>query len=173
MSSNKATLVVGRGQRVAAQFKSLCLSMLHGSMGCGKSWLTFRIMRHASDLYDHEIAKILYCYTAHQLLFTQMEREVANVTFYNGLPSETYLREFAENVRSGQHLLLILDDMQSSVLDSHRCVSRRNHGTVRYKALKRCVVTKTIPPRQPQPHYFLHLLHKRERKNVLEPRRYE
>ena len=76
-SSNEASLVtVGCGQKVATQFKSPCLSTLHGSTACGKSWLTCRIMRHASDLYDQEIAKILYCYMAHQPLFMQMEREI-------------------------------------------------------------------------------------------------
>ena len=96
VSISKATLVFQRGQKVAAQFKSLCLFMLQGSMGSGKSWLTFRIMWHTSVLYDHEIAKILYCYQVNQPHFTQMERDVVNVTFYKGLPSEAYLREFAE-----------------------------------------------------------------------------
>ena len=115
---SKDTLIVPDGQSVPVQFNSPCLTTLHGASNCGKSFLTHRILRHANDLYSGKTSKVLYCYSVHQPLFTRMENDVPGITFYKGLPNEAYLKEFRKDVLAEEFVLLVLDDLQSKILDS-------------------------------------------------------
>ena len=77
------------------------------------------MLQHVDDLYNHKISKILYCYSVHQTLYTEMEESIPNITFYKGIPDEKYLHEFQKGQEVDSHYVMVLDDLQSStVLES-------------------------------------------------------
>jgi hypothetical protein len=103
------------GEPVAIRLSSPSCSVIFGATSCGKSHLTKRILQHCNDIYDKPVNKILYCYTVFQPLFETMEKEMPNLTFHKGAPSEQYIDEF---VSGGGHNVCVLDDMQSVVASS-------------------------------------------------------
>ena len=58
---------------------------------------------------------MLYCYGVYQPLFDTMEKEVPNLTFHQGLPTQTDIEELTQD---GQHHLVILDDLMAEVAAS-------------------------------------------------------
>ena len=73
------------------------------------------MLNECNFLYDQPVSKILYCYTAFQPLFERMEREIPNITFHQGLPSESVLEDLAAD---RLHTICILDDLQGEVVSS-------------------------------------------------------
>ena len=118
--------------KVPVQLNSPSCSVVFGSTGSGKSVLVRRILAHCNDLYNKPVKKILYAYTAYQPMFDEKEKELGNITFHKGPPSEQYIDDF---VSEGGHNIIVLDDMQSIVTASremehlftvsshHKCIS--------------------------------------------------
>ena len=90
-------------------------TVVAGSTGSGKSFLVKRMLSECNFLFDQPVSKILYCYTAFQPLFEIMEKEIPNITFHKGLPSESVLESLASD-RS--HTICVLDDLQGEVVSS-------------------------------------------------------
>ena len=119
-------------ESVPIKLSSPSCMVISGMTSCGKSHWTKRLLKHCNEMYDKPVKKILYCYTAYQDLFQDMETEIENITFHKGPPSEQYLNEF---VADGGHNICVLDDMQSTVTSSlemeqlftvhshHKCIS--------------------------------------------------
>ena len=101
-------------QSVAIRLSSPSCSIIFGQTSSGKSYLTRNILKQCNDIYEKPVNKILYCYTAFQPLFDEMEKEMSNITFHKGVPSEHYINEFA----TGGHNICVLDDMQNAVTSS-------------------------------------------------------
>ena len=106
-------------QEPAVGMKSPSLCTVFGSTGSGKSMWTYKLIQYANYIYDHPIKKIMYCYGIYQDLFTQMKADIPRLTFHKGIPSSAVIEDMlAEDNTLEGHYLLILDDLQSSVLDS-------------------------------------------------------
>ena len=58
---------------------------------------------------------MLYCYGVYQPLFDTMEKEVPNLTFLQGLPTQADIEDLTQD---GQHHLIILDDLMAEVAAS-------------------------------------------------------
>lgn len=92
---------------------SVCVS---GSTGSGKTRWVYRFIRKLKDMYSGDPPeKIMYRYGIYQPLFDEMERTVPNFVSRKGIPSEEEIDEFCDG-RS--HVLLILDDLMNSVVQS-------------------------------------------------------
>ena len=102
----------------AVQMKSPSLCTVFGSTGSGKSMWTYSLMWYADYIYDHPIKKIVYCYGMYQDLFTRMQVDIPRLTFHKGIPSSSVIEDMLSEDNILGHYLLILDDLQSSVLDS-------------------------------------------------------
>ena len=76
---------------VPGKFTSPSLTILHCATGCGKSRLCFELLKHCDAVYDRAITRILYCYSAYQPLFMEMEKSLNNIIFHKGLPDSKYL----------------------------------------------------------------------------------
>lgn len=123
------TLKVPAGQGVAVQFNSPSLMCLHGMSNCGKSQWTYRLMTHCDRIFSHKMGHILFSYQTHQILYEQMAKTIKNLTFIKGLPTEEYLKELRAKIPSDEHILLILDDQQSSLDSPHmmKIATELNH----------------------------------------------
>ena len=56
--------------------------------------------------------EIMYCFGIHQPMFEEMEKNVINTTFHQGLPSPEEVDDFTADRR---HRLIVLDDMMHRV----------------------------------------------------------
>ena len=81
--------------------------IIAGSSGSGKSILTNKIIENADGMFSEEIRKIIFCYDPWQSLYDELRKNVAEITFHKGLPSEQQFDEWGEITG---HKLLILDD---------------------------------------------------------------
>lgn len=66
-------------------------------------------------MFESPPEKVLYCYGIYQPLFDVMEKELPFITFHQGLPCETTLKELSSPSRCN---LVILDDLMESVTSS-------------------------------------------------------
>lgn len=86
-----------------------------GPTGAGKTLFTKRLIEEVNNMYDEDPPqKVLYCYGVYQPLFDEMEQSLEYVKFYEGLPTEQFIDEFA----AGKHTLVVLDDLMQAVLKS-------------------------------------------------------
>jgi len=88
--------------------------MIAGPTGSGKTRWTFTYMKLLQHLYEVPPRKILYCYGVYQDLFEDMERQLPHFSLHQGLPTAEDVEQFA----SGQHDLIVLDDLMQDVLGS-------------------------------------------------------
>ena len=87
-----------------------------GPSRCGKTSFIYNFLKNVSSVYSESDIprKILYCYAKHQPLYDQMENNVPNIEFNQGLPSHSMI----EDVSNGSHNMVILDDLVAQVQKS-------------------------------------------------------
>lgn len=76
--------------------------------GGGKTELTKQILKHVNGVFKTPTSKIYFCYSIWQKLYTDMQNEIKNIHFYQGLPSMTELNDWS--AEEG-HKILVLDDL--------------------------------------------------------------
>lgn len=80
-----------------------------GPTGCGKSFWTFKLLKNIKGMFSDEPPnRILYCYSVYQPLFDEMEQEIENISFNEGLPSQEQIDDMAS---TECHNLLVVDDL--------------------------------------------------------------
>jgi hypothetical protein len=88
---------------------SICVS---GPTGAGKTRWVYKLLQHLDGMYVKDTPQqIMYCYGVYQDLFDEMEKNIKNITFRAGLPTEQELTEWGSG-------LVILDDLMDRVLAS-------------------------------------------------------
>ena len=91
-----------------------------GRSGSGKTTFIASLLENIGELvkndYGREI-QILYCYSAQQPLFEEMNGKLDNLTFHKGIPSE----ETIDNLTQPQkrHLIIVIDDLMRDVVASN------------------------------------------------------
>lgn len=87
--------------------------IVNGATSSGKTWWVKRLLKNANEMLSKPVDKILYFYSIYQNIYSDMEKEIENIQFCEGLPSAT------DNLFSGDtHNLIVLDDMMDVVLKS-------------------------------------------------------
>ncbi|CAC5426557.1 unnamed protein product [Mytilus coruscus] len=94
--------------------------------GGGKTELTKQILKHVNGVFNTPTSKIYFCYSIWQKLYTDMQNEIKNIHFYEGLPSMTEINDWG--AEEG-HKILVLDDLvikggNSEELVHMMCVAR-------------------------------------------------
>jgi len=90
------------------------ISLFTGATQSGKSFLTAKLLARRLDVISPPVDRVLYCYEEFQRdLFLSIKKNVPNITFHKGLPSE---------YGDGNPLILVLDDLMSAVAKSEETV---------------------------------------------------
>lgn len=75
-------------------------------------------MKYTREMFEGPSpGTILYCYGIYQNAFDEMEKELPNLTFLHGLPSELDINALCQN---GDHNMIIIDDLMHEVVKKWR-----------------------------------------------------
>ena len=95
-------------------FKHDSTYYLAGMSGSGKTRFLHKMLSQPT-FFEEPIDGILWCYTTYQTLYTLIERDLPNVTFHEGLPTEDLLDSFTSKYK---HAGVVLDDLQLQICKS-------------------------------------------------------
>lgn len=96
-------------------FKASTSFLISGATRSGKSFLTYKLLKQNSYLFEIPIKKVLYTYKIWQPLFDVIQKECNFVTFHQNLPDPETLDAF---IHEKGHKMLICDDLMNEVLNS-------------------------------------------------------
>ncbi|CAG2203794.1 unnamed protein product [Mytilus edulis] len=102
-------------EKVLLPFQSPCCIQIVGPTQSGKTMLTYKILAQSKYLFTKTPKKTIYCYSAYQDLFSEMERKIENITFHEGLPTSEEIDKWSENK---EHMILCLDDLLCQAANS-------------------------------------------------------
>ena len=92
---------------------SICIS---GTTGCGKTQWVYKLLKNSKGMFVQDPPEtILYCYGTWQDLFEDMEENIPNMTFQEGLPNVDTLNAIANN---GKHNVIVIDDLAHQLVKS-------------------------------------------------------
>ena len=115
-------------------------TIICGPSNSGKSQFTKKLIENLENMYDNDPpVQVLYCYGVRQTLYDEMEASVKNIQFHEGLPSETFIDEYAD----GKHTLIVLDDLMNDVLNSE-LVERMFVQLCHHKGLSVVYITQNM-----------------------------
>ena len=90
--------------------------ILSGQSGSGKTRFILRILQNMDKIFgEHPPLKIRYYYGIWQDNYDQMKREIENISFQQGLPSEEELMNFTD---PKTHTMIIIDDLMDEACNS-------------------------------------------------------
>ena len=90
--------------------------ILSGQSGSGKTRFILRILQNIDKIFgEHPPLKIRYYYGIWQDNYDQMKREIENISFQQGLPSEEELMDFTD---PKTHTMIIIDDLMDEACNS-------------------------------------------------------
>ena len=87
---------------------------ISGTTQSGKTTWLFRLLRNKVQLFgDNPPHSILYCYGIWQELFKQIESNISEISFHEGLPTSEQIENLISNKK---HNIIILDDLMLDVV---------------------------------------------------------
>ncbi len=86
--------------------------MVAGPTGTGKTMWTRKLLSYS--MFTEKVHSVLYCYGVFQPLFKSMKKQIPNITFHEGLPSE----QTVQNMNNGKFHVIVLDDLMEYVIKS-------------------------------------------------------
>ena len=102
-------------EKVLLPFQSPCSILIVGPTQSGKTMLTCKLIQQSKQMFSNAPVKTVYCYSAYQELFSQMENQIKNISFHEGLPTNEDIDTWSEKK---EHMMLILDDLLTSAVNS-------------------------------------------------------
>lgn len=97
------------------KFESPTTCIIAGSTGSGKTTFLFELLKQADEMFQTPPTTIFYCYGIYQSLYDSMKKDIRNIEFFNGLPSQEDLEGWASN---DFHNIIILDDLMGRASES-------------------------------------------------------
>jgi hypothetical protein len=88
---------------------------ISGTTMSGKTTWLYRLLTHASEMFETPPTKMLYCYGVWQSLFDEMQSKLNEISFHQGLPSEEDIDNLTSN---NQHNIVIMDDLMHQVVEN-------------------------------------------------------
>lgn len=97
-------------------FEAGCTHIVFGQSGSGKTQFIYKVLQNRQHVFNGNYpVKIRYYYGIWQDLFTKIEREIDDISFHQGLPTEEELLSFTDpNI----HTLIIIDDLMQEACNS-------------------------------------------------------
>ena len=86
--------------------------IIAGATESGKTCFVHKILGNDDGMWYGGVppVKKIYCYGQWQPYFNQIEKDVTDIIFHNGLPNTEYIDTW-----KSEHTLIILDDLMSEV----------------------------------------------------------
>jgi hypothetical protein len=91
--------------------------MVIGPSMAGKTVLTLDILRNAAEMYTVPPKNIIYAFGVYQKVFTQLETELNNITFHEGLPTKEMIESLGSEEEE-DHSLVVIDDLMDEICKS-------------------------------------------------------
>jgi len=88
--------------------------ILSGATCSGKTTFLNRLLNEKRGLYGGDDWTVLYCYGVHQIKYEEMQAEMTDITFKQGLPSNADIDLLTS--RSGRKIL-VLDDLAEACVN--------------------------------------------------------
>ena len=91
-----------------------------GRSGSGKTTFIASLLENIGELVKNDNGReiqILYCYSAHQPMFEEMNGKLDNLTFHKGIPSEETIDNLVQPQK--RHLIIVIDDLMREVVASN------------------------------------------------------
>ena len=109
----------GVNKRILIPFRSKKSISISGPTNSGKTMFVYRFLTNMELMYEpgESPSAVLYCYGVSQPLFHHMKRAVPIITFYEGLPSNDIIEDFAAD---HPHSLIILDDLHQKFVQERQ-----------------------------------------------------
>ena len=97
-------------------FQAGSTHIVFGQSGSGKTRFIHRVLKHKRQVFgDRPPVKIQYYYGIWQDFFAEFEKDIDNITFHQGLPTEEELLAFSDpNI----HTLIVIDDLMHEACNS-------------------------------------------------------
>jgi hypothetical protein len=100
-----------------------------GTTGAGKTTWVYRLLREKEFVFEKNPEKVLYCYGIWQDLYSEMEKNLTNLVFHEGLPT-------IETIKSmPAYSLIVLDDL------AHVLYSKKDMDTVFSQVSHHCKIS--------------------------------
>lgn len=147
------------------KFESPTSIFIAAPSGTGKTVFTKNILQHADGMFKNPPKQIYYCYTIWQPIYTEMQKDIQNISFFQGLPSMADLRDWGQEEG---HKILVLDDLmmqgaESSELLHMMCVgSHHTNFTVIFLLQNIFHKSKSLRTASLNCHYFILMTSKRD-----------
>ena len=112
---------------VVIKFVTPFVCLVAGSSSSGKTTLIFEILKQKDYMFTEPPVQIMYAYGAWQSKFTEMQKCIPNIQFFDGLPTKQDLDTWASD---GKHRILVLDDLMNRVerdADSADIFTQKSH----------------------------------------------
>ena len=105
---------------------TICVS---GTTGAGKTTWVYRLLREKNFMFEKTPEKVLYCYGIWQDLYTEMEKNLKEIDFHEGLPKIDVIKSLPP------YSLLILDDL------AHVLYSKKDTDTIFSQVSHHCKIS--------------------------------
>ena len=100
------------------KFETPCTITLISPSDGGKTTFVKRLLTHSKGMFKTTFERVLYCYgSTWQPIFDQLLKEIPNITFKEGLPSEDELKSFSDGYT---HTCIIIDDLMMEINSNTR-----------------------------------------------------
>ena len=84
-----------------------------GNTGVGKSYFTKRVLENADGMISQKVQEIMYFHgSTFQPLFSEMENDIKNIQFYEGIPEE---KEVLSLISQEGHKICVFDDLMHEI----------------------------------------------------------
>ncbi len=99
---------------VHVKFPAGCPMMVAGPTGCGKTSWVQKLLTSKHN-FTEPVRSVLYCYGVYQPRYSQIAKNIPNVTFHKGLPN----KQTVDELKNPNYLdVLVLDDLMEYILDN-------------------------------------------------------
>ena len=98
------------------KFESPTTMIISGASQSGKSTLVRDLLVNRFACFTRKPKDVLYCFNVWQPLFDEMQKEIDDIHFHEGLPNEDDIMKFSQDK---EHSICVLDDLADQAKDSY------------------------------------------------------
>ena len=105
------------------RWKHPFLALVAGPTCCGKSQFVKRLLESSELMIDSAPENIVWCYGIYQSAYDDMKRNIPNITFVEGVPSD-----LESTINPSIRNLVVIDDLMHELSNDQRITSLFTKG---------------------------------------------